>query len=207
MGAQTLRQLIRLLITTTYSNRRIAKLSDTSPNTVRRYRRKLKDTTLCNDSLATLSDSQLASLFAFVKQADSSKRQPDWPHIHHLMQAKHQTLIQLWEEYRAYSPADAYSYSQFTHYYCDYVKSIDVSMRQYYQPGEVSFVDFAGKRIAWTDEKNGRNALGRNICRCVGLFTTCVCYGLSVTKIGRLVASTPKDVQLLRWRNAVSGAG
>ncbi|SVC91766.1 uncharacterized protein METZ01_LOCUS344620, partial [marine metagenome] len=32
MGAQTLRQLIRLLITTTYSNRRIAKLSDTSPN-------------------------------------------------------------------------------------------------------------------------------------------------------------------------------
>lgn len=46
MGAQTLRQLIRLLITTTYSNRRIVKLSDTSPNTVRRYRRKLKDTKL-----------------------------------------------------------------------------------------------------------------------------------------------------------------
>ncbi len=155
MSAQTLRQLIRLLMTTTYSNRRIAKLSDTSPNTVRRYRRKLKDTTLCNESLTTLSDSQLTSLFAFVKQADSSKRQPDWPHIHHLMQAKHQTLIQLWEEYRASSPADAYSYSQFTHYYREYVKSIDVSMRQYYQPGEVCFVDFAGKRIAWTDEKTG----------------------------------------------------
>ena len=71
------------------------------------------------------------------------------------MRARQQTLIQLWEEYRASSPADAYRYSQFTHYYRDYVKSIDVSMRQYYQPGEVCFVDFAGKRIAWTDEKTG----------------------------------------------------
>src|SRR5690606_4487685 len=89
------------------------------------------------------------------KFADSGKRQPDWPHIHHLMQAKHQTLIQLWEEYRSVQPSDAYCYSQFTYYYRDYVKSIDVSMRQYYRPGEVCFVDFAGKRIPWTDMNTG----------------------------------------------------
>lgn len=155
MSTNTLRQLLRLLLSTNYSNRRIAQLVDTSPNTVRAYRHKLREQPLTPDEINQLTDNQLVRHLSTQKLADSGKRQPDWPHIHHLMQAKHQTLIQLWEEYRSVQPSDAYSYSQFTYYYRDYVKSIDVSMRQYYRPGEVCFVDFAGKRIPWTDINTG----------------------------------------------------
>ncbi len=151
MSAQILRQLLRLLFTTHYSNRRIAKLVGVAPNTVRRYRKKLGRITFTLERVNEYSDSQLVRLFSEPKQADSSKRLPDWHHVHQLMQTKHQTLIQLWEEYRSLNPDDAYSYSQFTHYYRDFVDSIDVTMRQYYLPGEVTFVDFSGKRIPWYD--------------------------------------------------------
>ncbi len=159
MSIQRLRQLIRLLLSTHYSNRRIAQLAGISPNTVRTYRDKLRGSTCELADLALLTDNKLVSRLSPKIPTDSVKRQPDWPHIHHLMQAKHQTLIQLWEEYRSLRPEDAYCYSQFTHYYREYVKCIDISMRQYYAPGEVCFVDFAGKRIPWTDPQTGETHL------------------------------------------------
>lgn len=155
MSINTLRQLLRLLLTTNYSNRRIAKVAGVSPNTIKRYRQKLKDKAIELSDIQNFADNQLMNHLADNNHSDLGKRQPDWPHIHSLMQVKHQTLIQLWEEYRTIKPSDAYSYSQFTHYYRIYVKSIDISMRQYYQPGEVCFVDFAGKRIPWIDQETG----------------------------------------------------
>lgn len=155
MNIQRLRQLLRLLTTTNYSNRRIAQLVGISPNTVRTYRRKRQETAVTLAELEQDSDDQLLNRFHLITSTGSIKRQPDWAYIHQLMQDKHQTLIQLWEEYRSIHPADALCYSQFTHWYRQYVKSIDVSMRQYYAPGEVCFVDFAGKRIAWTEPQTG----------------------------------------------------
>ncbi|GAB3036682.1 IS21-like element ISPsy14 family transposase [Bowmanella dokdonensis] len=115
----------------------------------------MREVTLTPEEMEQLTDNQLVCQLSQPGPTVSTKRQPDWPHIHHLMQARHQTLIQLWEEYRSIRPQDAYCYSQFTHYYREYVKSIDVSMRQYYAPGEVCFVDFAGKRIPWTETQTG----------------------------------------------------
>jgi len=155
MSIKKLRQLLRLLLSTNYSNRRLAKLSGTSPNTVRMYRQKLQSNTLNQDEIALLADNQLLRALSDRKLHGTGKRQPDWAYLHQQMQMKHQTLIQLWEEYRAICPADAYSYSQFTHYYRLYVLSIDITMRQYYAPGEVCFVDFAGQRIPWTDSDAG----------------------------------------------------
>ncbi|WP_010603622.1 IS21 family transposase [Pseudoalteromonas maricaloris] len=153
MSIVKLRRLLRLLIITNYSNRRIAVIVSVSPNTVKFYRKKLMARTISVEQLNKVNDSQLKSLFIQSTKHSSEKRAPDWSFIHQLMQQKHQTLIQLWEEYRSISPDDAYSYSQFTHYYRRYCKSIDVSMRQYYQPGEICFVDFAGKRIPWFDKE------------------------------------------------------
>lgn len=155
MSIQTLRQLLRLLLTTNYSNRRIAQLVGISPNTVRAYRSKRRETSVTLAELEQDSDDQLLNRLNPYTPTDSIKRQPDWAYVHHLMQEKHQTLIQLWEEYRSIRPADALCYSQFTYWYRHYVKSIDVSMRQYYAPGEVCFVDFAGKRIPWTEPQTG----------------------------------------------------
>ena len=155
MSSTTLRQLIRLILTTNLSNRRIAAIASVSPNTVKNYRDKCGKHHAALLDIQDMADNQLESCLNQTKKADSGKRIPDWPYIHELMQIKHQTLIQLWEEYRSVKPTDAYSYSQFTHYYRVYMKTIDVSMRQYYRPGEVCFVDFAGKRIPWIDSDTG----------------------------------------------------
>lgn len=155
MSTTTLRQLIRLILTTNLSNRRIAVIAKVSPNTVKNYRDKCREHHVALLGLKDMADNQLVSCLNKPQKAESGKRIPDWPYIHKLMQLKHQTLIQLWEEYRSILPADAYSYSQFTHHYRLYVKTIDVSMRQHYHPGEVCFVDFAGKRIPWTDSETG----------------------------------------------------
>jgi DNA replication protein DnaC/transposase len=151
MSTTTLRQLVRLILTTNFSNRRIAKITGVSPNTVKNYRSKCHDKHIKLLDMNDMADNQFTRCLSNPKKTDTGKRLPDWPYVHELMQVKHQTLIQLWEEYRSICPADAYSYSQFTHYYRLYVKTIDISMRQYYQPGEVCFVDFAGKRIPWID--------------------------------------------------------
>jgi transposase len=86
---------------------------------------------------------------------DVQKRMPDWHFIYTQMQARHQTLLQLWEEYCLVSSADAYSYSQFTHYYRRYIERIDVSMRQTYYAGELAFVDYAGRTVTWYDLDKG----------------------------------------------------
>ncbi|WP_240700899.1 IS21 family transposase [Pseudoalteromonas phenolica] len=145
-----------MILTTDYSNRRIASMLGIAANTVRKYRTRLPESDIDSKSLGNLSDDDLKKLLVVTRHIDTGKRLPDWVYIHNLMQAKHQTLIQLWEEYRAIQPDDAYSYSQFTHHYREFVKTIDVTMRQYYKPGEVCFVDFAGKRIPWTDPITGK---------------------------------------------------
>lgn len=156
MSISQLRNLVRLILTTNFSNNRISKIVGVSPNTVKNYREKCRKYKIEWGLVADWADNKLVSSLNRPRPTESGKRMPDWPYVHELMQAKHQTLIQLWEEYRSVQPEDAYSYSQFTHYYRQYVCSIDVSMRQYYLPGEVCFVDFAGKRIPWTETETGK---------------------------------------------------
>ncbi len=80
---------------------------------------------------------------------------PDYPAIHKLMQKKHQTLIQLWEEYREMYRGKAYSYSQFTYYYREFLSKVDICMRQVHYAGEIVFVDYAGKTIPYWDNTAG----------------------------------------------------
>jgi len=156
MSISTLRQLIRVILISDFSNRRIAKIVNVSPNTVKRCRKKCRLYELELSTVNEMTDNQLLSCLNPAKPTQSGKRMPDWPYIHELMQVKHQTRIQLWEEYRSIRPVDALSYSQFNYYYREYVKTIDVSMRQYFEPGSVCFVDFSGKRIPWTESETGK---------------------------------------------------
>jgi hypothetical protein len=111
-----LREAIRLILITDFSNRRIGRDTNTTHKTVENYRKKLKENPLDVGSLLNITDSQLLELFA-PKQRKSSKRQPDWGYIHQLMQSKHQILLELWEEYCLADPETAYSYSQFSDLY------------------------------------------------------------------------------------------
>lgn len=155
MTITSLREMLRLLLTSKLTNRRIGRIVKASRTTVMRYRKLCLDMNFQLSELYQLSDEALANRFSATRSVNPDKRMPDWVYIHKRMAERHQTLMQLWEEYRASRPEDAYAYSQFTFHYRQYVRTIDLSMRQSYLPGEVVFVDFAGKRPSVIDANTG----------------------------------------------------
>ena len=155
MKAEILREILRLLLTSDYSNCHIARLTQVAPNTVRRYRKLLGGNPIQYESLSRYSDDALILLFNQKKKPYRNKRMPDWLYIHKLMQAQHQTLVQLWDEYREIEPETAYGQTQFNYYYHEFTCKLDVSMRQVHYAGEAIYVDYAGKTIPWTDVSTG----------------------------------------------------
>lgn len=146
-----LREVLRLIGNTNFSNRAIGRITGISHNTVSKYRERLRNGEQSLDNLLERNDLQLATIFSGSRGFTAEKRMPDWNFIHTQMQARHQTLLQLWEEYCLISPDDAYSYSQFTHHYRTHIDRIDLSMRQVYYAGEIVFVDYAGRTVTWYD--------------------------------------------------------
>lgn len=151
-----IKEIVRQILTTTNSNHHIARVLAVAPNTVRRYRQRLTKLSSDWQTYQSMNDAVLLAHFNRRKTPDKDKRQPDWSHIHTLMQMhKHQTLAQLWEEYCAVDPETAYCQSQFNFYYRRYLKSVDVSMRQTHYAGECVYVDYAGKTIGYIDNNTG----------------------------------------------------
>lgn len=156
MKSNPTREMLRLLCNTDKSLNQIAGLTGKSWHTVKRYQLLIIEKSLVWEELAQLGEQALNQLFKPGVTQESAKAKPDWEYIHQLKQShKHQTLRQLHYEHQSIFGEYALSYSQFTHHYREFVKSVDISMRQTWLPGDVCFVDFAGKRIPWTDSETG----------------------------------------------------
>lgn len=75
-------------------------------------------------------------------------QEPDWQKIQTEMpQHKDLTLQLVWDEYRGQQEGNGYSYSRFCELYRDWVKKLDVVLRQEHRAGEKAFVDYAGATI------------------------------------------------------------
>jgi len=80
---------------------------------------------------------------------------PKWEQIHReLRSQKSVTLQLLWYEYKQANP-DGVQYSQFCAYYREWVRKLDVVMRQTHRAGEKMFVDFAGQTVPIRDRTSG----------------------------------------------------
>lgn len=155
MNMRALREALRLIQSIDYSDRHIGRLTGLCPNTVGRYRRLMKAKALTWAAVQSMDDDALMACLNKRRYPLEGKRQPDWLYLHKQMQQRHQTLVQLWEEYRLADPTDAYSYAQFTYHYRAFVSKLDISMRQVHGAGEAVYVDFAGRTLPWTDSKTG----------------------------------------------------
>ncbi|QSX39190.1 IS21 family transposase [Shewanella sedimentimangrovi] len=156
MTIELIREVLRLLLNTRYSNHHIARMVKVAPNTVRRYRRLLKSSLLDWQAIDVMPNDVLDQTFNKCRTISPNKRLPDWAYVHKLMQQKHQTLMQLWEEYRRLEPDTAYCFSQYTYYYRQFVAHIDLAMRQTHHAGEKVYVDYAGRTIPWIDIATGK---------------------------------------------------
>ncbi len=149
------RAALRLIHHSALANHAIAKMLKISPNTVKKCRRTSESKSWGWEEIQGLDDHELSSCFKAKRILDDDKVIPDWTEVHKFMQMKHQTLIQLWDEYRSEHKAKAYCYSQFTHYYREFISKVDVTMRQTHYAGEIIFVDYAGKTLPYTDIATG----------------------------------------------------
>lgn len=150
--------VIRLLMTTYFSDRRISRYLGISKTTVGRYRAEIAVKGHTWEYLSSLDFPTLDALFNTRLRRFNHKRMPDFVQIHEELQKPGVTLLLLWTEYRAIDPDNALSYSQFTHHYRRYLRSLGLVMRQNHRPGEYVFVDFSGDRPIYVDPTTGKPA-------------------------------------------------
>lgn len=124
---QILREALRLALNTSLSNRQIGQMLGLSYNTVIRYRTLAREKDLPWSAIESMDDTALEHALRTARHRWSSKRLPDWAHVHQEMQLRDVTLQLLWEEYRLANPDDAYAYSQFTQLYRDFVGKLDLT--------------------------------------------------------------------------------
>lgn len=147
--------IVRLVMTSGLSDQEIATSLQVAKNTVRRYRKIAAERHYQWQELAALTPDKLDQVFNQRLRSFTHKRLPDFAWVHQELQRKGVTLLLLWEEYRAPSPDDALSYSQFTHHYREFARTVTYSMRQIHYPGERAFVDFSGKRPEYVNQQTG----------------------------------------------------
>jgi transposase len=152
------REICRFVLTTDQPVSEIARVLNTSRKRVSKIKKRLKLRKLSWDAVEQMGDAKLKRTLYPRRKNRYKRRKPNWIDIHEKMRHKHQTLIQLWEEYRLIDPTDAYSYSQFTALYAQFIKTVDITMRMVHHPGECVFVDFAGLTIPWQDGDTERKA-------------------------------------------------
>jgi transposase len=145
------REALRLILTTSLSNRMIGRSVRLSHNTVNRYRRLVNELPIDWEAVNGLDDTDVEAILKSKRFRVESKHMPDWAGVHREMQYRDVTLQLLWEDYRLANPGNAYAYSQFTHYYRQYVGKLDMAMRQTHRAGECVYVDFAGRTVPYFD--------------------------------------------------------
>ena len=145
------REIAWMLLSSEFSINRVAQTLNTSPKRVSKIQGRLTETKLAWADVENMGDHKLKKLIYPKSRNRYERREPNWIDVHEKMRHKHQTLIQIWEEYRLINPRDAYSYSQFTVHYNTFKKTVDVTMRMVHRPGECVFVDYAGLTIPWQD--------------------------------------------------------
>lgn len=134
---------------------KISSITGVSRKTVRSYLTYAHSISLKYSDVQNLSESEIYSkLFPVSNTCDKSKPQPGWDYIHKEMQKKGVTKLLLWQEFIEKNNCGL-GYSRFCHYYREYLKTLDLSMRQTHKLGEKCFVDYAGHTINITNQFTG----------------------------------------------------
>ena len=138
------------------SNEQVAKSCNISRSTIRDYVRRAEAAGLSWPLDPELDDATLENLLFPVKPitASSQRQMPMMAYLFGESKKKGVTLQLLWYEYKQGDPA-GYQYSQFCHRYRQWVKKLDVTLRQHHRAGEKLFVDYAGQSFPIIDPSTG----------------------------------------------------
>jgi transposase len=151
-----IKEVLRLKWAHEQSNRHIAKSCSISHSTVADYVLRAKLAGLSWPLDPDLDDAAIENLLfpATDKQATEKRQMPDLEYLYREMKKKSVTLQLLWYEYKQANP-DGYQYSQFCNLYRQWVKKLDLTLKQEHRAGEKLFIDYAGQTVSIVDSKTG----------------------------------------------------
>jgi transposase len=151
-----IKEVLRLKWEHGCSNKQIAKSCNIARSTVRDYLRRADLAGLSCPIDPDLDDNALENLLFPVKTTipPSLRQMPHLEYIYGEMKKKGVTLQLLWYEYKQGNP-HGYQYSQFCNIYRQWVKKLDVTLRQEHRAGEKLFVDYAGQTFPIINPSTG----------------------------------------------------
>jgi hypothetical protein len=156
LSMRKIQEVLRLKWGHQLSNRQIANSCLISHTTVREYLQRARLAGLSWPLDPSLDNTMLESMLFPEKPALSSAQRcmPPMDYLFRELKRKKVTLQLLWYEYRQANP-DGYQYSQFCHRYRQWVKKLDVTLRQEHRAGEKLFIDYAGQTVPLIDPATG----------------------------------------------------
>jgi len=132
----------------------IARELSISKNTVKAYLAKLESNDLDIEGLLKLDDPVLEGVLFAGNPAVKDERYENLKHkLNYFAKELHKTGVTyriLWEEYKESVP-NYYRYTQFCFHLNQYLQQTKPSMVLHHKPAEKLFIDFAGKKLSYTD--------------------------------------------------------
>ena len=156
LSMRKIEEVLRLKWGHQLSNRQIANSCLISHTTVREYLDRARLAGLSWPLDPALDNTTLESML-FPEKAlfpSGQRTMPSMDYLFRELKRKGVTLQLLWYEYRQANP-EGYQYSQFCHRYRQWVKKLDVTLRQEHRAGEKLFIDYAGQTVPIIDPATG----------------------------------------------------
>lgn len=157
LSMRKIKEVLRLKWELNQSNKQIAQSCKIARSTVREYLERANGANLSWPLDPALDDAALETLLFPVSPAEPSSDRRQMPPMGYLfkeLKKKGVTLQLLWYEYKEANP-DGYQYTQFCHHYSQWLKKLDVTLRQTHRAGEKLFIDYAGQTVPIIDPATG----------------------------------------------------
>jgi len=140
-----------------------------SKNTVKEYIKKAEAKNLSPPEVLQKETTELEGIFSASIYTDEKYLQLEsqFPYIEKELRRTGVTRQLLWHEYKHRHP-DGYGYSQFCFHFARWQKTSNVSMHMEHEPGDKTFIDFAGKKLSYIDRETGEVVPLEVIITCLG---------------------------------------
>jgi transposase len=153
-----IRHILRLF-TQERSKRKISALTGVSRNTLKKYIAEFTKNKLSFEEINTLSDKDLEDLFILkTDEKPLNPRQENahsfFPYMDKELKRRGVTRHLMWEEYRKSHP-DGLALSQFKNLFREWKNKVSPVMHIEHKAGDKMFIDFAGEKLSFIDEKTG----------------------------------------------------
>jgi transposase len=147
----------------------IARRLGISRNTVKDYIKKTEEKNLSPPELLEKETPELEGMFVASVYTNDKYLQLEsqFPYFEKELRRTGVTRQLLWHEYKRRYP-DGYGYSQYCNHFSRWQKTSNASMHMEHEPGDKTFIDFAGKKLSYVDRETGEMVPVEVLITCLG---------------------------------------